>query len=142
MADDHKEFVARFYELLKATKHPAITESDKTGVIIFDKQADDVRQLFATDIKFDELLDTSVTAFEIGGRTITLFLWPDRSNPVTIYIQPIPGTANGESMTCSIPVEKLDAGSLKNYLHRYLTDKDFKEEKLQDKDNYVFIPKD
>jgi hypothetical protein len=141
MADEHQKFVARFYELLKATKQPVITDYDQAGVIIFDAQSDELRKLFAVNSHFDELLETNVTSFTIGERAISLFLWPDTSNPVTIYIQPIDGIANGESMTCFIPVGKLDVTILKNYLHQYLTDREFKEDKIRDKENYVFIPK-
>jgi hypothetical protein len=61
-------------------------------------------------------------------------------NPITIFIQPIAGTANGESVNCFIPVKKLDVASLKSFLDQYLTNKAFKEEKLQDQENYTFIP--
>jgi hypothetical protein len=142
MLNEHKEYVSRFYELLKAAKLPVITAADKAGIIIFDEHASDVRKLFAVDTKFTELLETSYTAFDLGGRTVTLFLWPDQGNPITIYIQPITGTANGESVNCFIPVDKLDVTSLKSFLHDYLTKLEFKQGKIQDKDNYVFIPKD
>jgi hypothetical protein len=51
IANEHQAFLARFYELLKATNQPVISEFDKAGMILFDELAD-VRQLFAVDSRF------------------------------------------------------------------------------------------
>jgi len=142
MAEEHKEFVTRFYELLKATKHQKITEYDKDGVILFDEQAVDVRALFAVDTVFNQLLNTNAVIFELGARTISLFLWPEKGNPITIFIHPIPGVANGESVNAFISEEKIDVAALKAWLHKYFTNREFKVGIISDKDNYTFVPKD
>ena len=143
MSDEEiKKLVARFYELLNATKAPKITNYDLNGMILFDKDDSDIRKLFAVDAKFDELLNTSALLLEIDGREVNLFLGPGEENPLTVYIAPKAGEANGESMTLNIPSQgKLDAKALKEYLHQYLTDKAFKTGIIQGNENFLFISK-
>ena len=140
--EQQKTYTARFYELLKASKAPKITEYDKSGVIIFDEHSDDVRKVFTTDKYFTELLNMSFAEFTLSTRTISLFLWPDKDNPLTVYIHPIENSAHGESMTCFIQEKNLDINNLKQFLHKYLTNKEFKIEQIQDnRENYVFVPR-
>ena len=143
MSDDElKKLVARFYELLNATKAPKVTSYDLKGMILFDQDGVDIRKLFAVDTLFEQLLNTTAIVLEIDGREVSLFLWPGDENPLTVYIAPIQGEANGESMTLNIPSQgKLGVKALKSYLHQYLTDKDFKAEIIQGNENFLFISK-
>lgn len=142
MTDEQiNQLKTRFEQLVKAKIAPSIPLNDHNPKI-FNAQGSDVRKQFALDEPWARLIKDGLLEFRMEGRTISLFLHPDKTNPLSIFIQPIAGKAHGEQMILFLGDTPLTPENIGKILHNYLTNQIARTECINNNPNYLILPKD
>jgi hypothetical protein len=131
----------RFDQLLKAQIAPRIP-AEGHAPTIFNAKGSDIRKQFALNEPWVKFIKDGLLEFEIEGRTIYLLLQPDKTNPLTIFIQPIAGKAHGEQVTLFLGETPLTPENIGRILHAYLTNETARTECINNNPNYLILPKD
>lgn len=140
-ADQINQIKARFDQLLKAQITPRISANNHAPKI-FDATGSDVCKQFALNEPWIKLIKEGLLEFEMEDRTINLFLHPDQTNPLSIFIQPIADKMHGEQITLFLGETPLTPKNIANILHCYLTDVTARKECINNNPNYLVLPKD
>lgn len=139
--EEIKQFRARFDQLVKAKITPSVPVNDYAPKI-FDAQGSDVRKQFALKQPWETLIKEGLLEFQMEGRTISLYLLPDQTNPLLISIQPIIDKVHGEQIILFLGATEPTPDRIGEILHAYLTDEITRTEYIKDSPNYLILPKD